>query len=178
MIRATAILISVLLITGYLLSAAYKNSARFEKQPPVNALKSIAKTVDAKSPLKIKTIRGKGRNIRSNETFPDGDDWLSGLGMDLANSSGKTITFFEVELFFPPAKTDKRQPDTGWNRQYGNNPFHYESDQVMPPRSSKAIQPGDFVKFEMNEADRKEMNYFVKALSGSVPNKVEIRVNL
>ena len=178
MIRATAILISVLLITGYLLSAAYKNSARFEKQPPVNALKSIAKTGDAKSPLKIKTIRVKGRNIRSNETFPDGDDWLSGLGMDLANSSGKTITFFEVELFFPPAKTDKRQPGTVWNVQYGHNPFHYESDQVMPPRSSKAIQPGDFVKFEMNEADRKEMNYFVKALSGSVPNKVEIRVNL
>src|SRR5215216_5540558 len=115
MIRAAAIFTSVLLITGYLLFAAYKNSARFEEQPPINALNSIAKTGNARSPLKIKTIRLKGRDVRSNETFPDGDDWLSGLGMDLANSSGKTITFFEVELFFPPAKTDNPQPGVVWD---------------------------------------------------------------
>jgi hypothetical protein len=178
MIRAFATFTAVLFITGYLLFAAYKNSAWFENQSPVNALKSIAKTGDAKSPLKIKALRLKGRDIQSNETFPDGDDWLSGLGMDLANASGKTITFFQVELFLPAAGTDKRQPGVVWYLEYGHNPFDYVSDNVMPPRSSKVIYPGDFIKFEMPETDRKEMNHFARALTGSSPSKVQVRVNL
>ena len=178
MIRATAIFTAVLLITGYLLFGAYKNSARFEKQSPVNALKSIARTGEVKSPLKIKSIRVKGRDIQSNETFPDGDDWLSGLGMDLANASGKTITFFQVELFFPTVGADKSQPGVVWYLHYGHNPFDYASDNTMPPRSSKIIYPGDFIKFELNETNRKEMNDFAKAVTGSLPSKVEVRVNL
>ena len=178
MIRAAATIIAAMFITGYLLFGAYKNSARFEKQSPVNALKSIAKTGEAKSPLKIKRIRVKGRDIQSNETFPDDDDWLSGLGMDLANASGKTITFFQLELFFPPMGTDNRQSGIVWYLQYGHNPFDYASDNAMPPRSSKLIYPGDFIKFELNETERKEMNQFAKARTGSFPNTVQIRVNL
>ena len=112
MIRATATFTAVLLITGYLLFGANKNSARFEEQSLAYTLKSIAKTGDVRSPMKIKALRLKGRDIQSNENFSEGDDWLSGFGIDLANASGKTITFFQLELFFPPEGADKHRNES------------------------------------------------------------------
>ena len=178
MLRLTATFTAGLLITGFLLFGAYNNSANLEKQFPLDTLKSIAKRGDAKSPMKIKKIWLKGREIKSNESFPDGDDWLSELRMDLANASGKTITFFQVELFFPPTGTYKRQSGVVWYLQHGNNPFHYSSANSMPPQSSQVIYPGDFIVLEVNESDRHEMNHFVKARTGSVPSNVQVRLNL
>src|SRR5262245_31688172 len=129
MIRAAATSTGVLLIAAFLLCGEYRNPAEFEMRSRVDTLKSIAKTGDVKSPMKIKTIWSKAKAIQSNESFSDGDDWLRGLGMDLANASGKTIVFFEVELFFPPTETDKHQPGIVWYLQYGHNPFHYASDK-------------------------------------------------
>jgi hypothetical protein len=170
------IVVAGLLVTGFLLFGVRRNAAMPER-PSTQKLKSLTIAGNHKSPVKIKSVRAKGKELKSNELIVDDDDWLSGLGMDLTNGSGKTITFYEIQMFFAN-ETDRRQPGVAWTISYGDNPFYYASDKEMPARSVKAIRPGDFIKVEMGEAERGEMQRFMKSVDGKFGNVLEIRVNL
>jgi hypothetical protein len=175
---AAMLAVAVLSVAAFVLFGATRNAAKLEKPPLNNSLKFISIVGNYKSPMKIKKVRAKGTEILSKDEFTTGDDWLSGLEIELANASGKTVTFFEIQLLFRSSEPGISQTDIAWFLNSGNNPFNYESDMSMPPQSSKGIRPGDFLNFELNEVERNDINAFVKSVTGSLPNKVEIRINL
>jgi hypothetical protein len=175
---AAMLAVAVLSAAAFVLFGATRDAAKLERQYQNNSLKFISIAGNNKSPIKITKVRAKGKEIRSKEEFAAGDDWLSGLEMELANASGKTVTFFEIQLLFRSSIIDINPPDAVWFLNSGNNPFNYASDMSMPSQSSKSIRPGEFLNVELNERERNEINAFVRSVTGALPDKVEIRVNL
>ena len=172
-LAAVVLSLAVLVVFG-----ANRNAAQLETQPRNNLQKLISMSGNTKSPFKIKSIRAKGKETRSRELRTDGDDWLNGLGVDLANASGKTITFFQIQMLFPSSRNDKPEPSAVWYISYGVNPFEYESDQTMPPRKVKAVPPGDFVKLDVTDVEREQMVGFAKGVHSASPDSVQISVSL
>ncbi|HYJ84578.1 MAG TPA: hypothetical protein VEW46_00815 [Pyrinomonadaceae bacterium] len=138
----------------------------------------MVKNDDRKAPVKIIAMRAKQREVHSNKRFLDGDDWLDGLAIEVVNSSGKTVTFVEVELFFPRPVEDATQPGAVWHLRYGDSPFRYESPEAMPAPRVKPIAPGDFLELKAADNEHLEIDRFLKDLKFSKNNKVEIRINL
>jgi hypothetical protein len=53
-------------------------------------------------PLKIHSIKVKGKEIKPNEKFADeDDDWFRDLVVEVENISDKTIVYMAINLSFP-----------------------------------------------------------------------------
>src|SRR6185503_18739767 len=92
-----------------------------------------------RSPVKIMNVRTNGRKVESNKPFVDDDDWLKGLTVDVRNDSDKSLTFLQLELFFPRSEPDAKKPGASFPLDYGDDPFSYDSASAMPPLSVKPI---------------------------------------
>lgn len=133
---------------------------------------------DQRSPVKIMNVRTKGRKIESNTPFVDDDDWLKGLTIDVKNDSDKTLTFLQLELFFPRPEPDAKKPGASFSLDYGYDPFSYDSASAMPPLSVKPIAPGEHLGITLTDNRWSAMNVLLIDTGFFVTSKVEIRVNL
>ena len=179
--RLTLSFTALLVVTPTLLFGAYKNAAQPKGEPALAAQgqeRRMVRNDDRKSPVKIRAMRAKQKEIQSNKRFLDGDDWLDGLTIEVVNSSGKTVTFVEVELFFPRPVEDAAEPGAVWHLRYGDSPFRYESPEAMPAPRVKTIAPGDFLELKAANNEHLEIDRFLKDLKFSKNNNVEIRINL
>jgi hypothetical protein len=179
--RLTIGFTALLVVTALLLFGAYKNAAQQKGEPALAVQgqeRRIVKKDDLRSPVKITVMRAKGREVQSNKRFLDEDDWLDGLTVEVANTSGKTVTFLDVELFFPRPKEDAPEPGAVWHLQYGDSPFRYESPEAMPALRVKPIAPGDFLELKAADNEHVQIDRFLKDLKFSKNNYVEIRINL
>ena len=133
---------------------------------------------DPRSPVKIMNVHTKGRKVESNKPFVDDDDWLKGLTVDVRNDSDKTLTFLQLELFFPRSEPDAKKPGASFPLDYGDDPFSYPSASVMPPLSVKSISPGEHLGITLTDNRWSAMNALLIDTGFFVTSKVEIRVNL
>lgn len=177
--RLTIGIAALLVITATFLFSDYKNAA--QGGPALAAQgqeRRMVKKDESRSPVKIHSMRAKKRVVQSNKRFVDGDDWLNGLAIEVANASGKTVTFVDIELFFPRPDEDGPQPGAAWHLHYGDNPFSYESSEAMPPRRVKPVLPGAFLEVKAADHEPAEIDSFLKELRFSKNTNVEVRINL
>ena len=132
---------------------------------------------DPRSPVKIMNVRTKGRKVESNKPFVDDDDWLKGLTVDVRNDSDKTLTFLQLELFFPRSEPAKKS-GASFPLDYGDDPFSYDSASAMPPLSVKPISPGEHLGITLTDNRWSAMNTLLIDTGYFLTSKVEIRVNL
>ena len=140
--------------------------------------RTIISKDDPRSPVKIISVRTKGRNIESMRPFVDDDDWLKDLTVDVRNDSDKTLTFLQLELFFPRPEQDAKKPGASFTLDFGDSPFRYDSAAAMPPLSVKPVSPGETLQITLTD-DRLRAMYALLIDTGFfVASKLQIRVNL
>ncbi len=133
---------------------------------------------DRRSPMKIMSVRTKGRKVESNKPFVDDDDWLKELTVDVRNASDKTLTFLQLELFFPRPQPDAKKPGASFTLDFGDNPFGYDSAAAMPPLSVKPIPPGEHLEITLTDNRLSALSTLLIDTGFFVTSKLEIRVNL
>jgi hypothetical protein len=130
-----------------------------------------------KAPVKIGRIKAKGRVVPASKPFVDGEDWLKGLTLELANASGKTVTFVKVQMVFPHPERAQNKPGAAIFLEYGDNPFNYVSADAMPSPKVRPVLPGDYVELALSE-EKYEMIRPLLASAGLPDNdNLEIRIS-
>jgi hypothetical protein len=121
-----------------------------------------------KEPVAI-TIKHHGQQIKPNEEFEGGADWLKDVTLKLTNTSDKTITYLAIHLIFPETATAEKS-STGLHQiELGVHP------DVPSNRVPFILSPGDSteVTLESEYAD------IMKLVEQRVPidkiNKVTVR---
>ena len=137
----------------------------------------ILKKGDDKAPVKISEVRAKGRVVAVNKPFVDNDDWLKELTIEVANASGKTVTFVMVQLFFPPPDRSLKQPGAAVFMEYGDNPFNYESVAAMPATRVKPLLPGDVVELRLSEEKYETLGPLLETAKITHNQSVEVRIS-
>ena len=143
-----------------------------------NRPRTITIKGDRRSPLKIRTIRTKGKQVEPDKEIFDIDDWLKQLTVEMRNDSGKTVSFVQVELFFPRLDPDAKQPGSSFTLDFGDNPFAFDNAAAMPPIRVKPLSPGEHLEITLTDADFTRLNAFLIDTGLLVTSKVDIRVNL
>src|SRR5687768_13911519 len=141
----------VMAVTGMLILASHKAGARNNAEgalPPQRERTIVRK--GGKAPVKIKEVRAKGR-VLPTKPFIDGEDWLKGLTVKLANHSGKTVTFLNVQVVFPHPERALKKPGAAVFLKYGDNPFNYQSHEALPPAKVNPALPGDYVELTLSD---------------------------
>ena len=133
---------------------------------------------DPRLPVKIMGVRTKGRNVESNRPFVENDDWLRDLTVDVKNDSDKTVTFLQLEMFFPRPEPDVKKPGTSFTLDFGDNPFRYDSATAMPPLSVNPVSPGKNLEITLSDSRWSALNTLLIDTGFFVTTKVQIRVNL
>jgi hypothetical protein len=133
-----------------------------------NAAGSIIRTVEAvgqtrerilkkgtfpDEPMKVISIKVKGKTIESHKRFVEEDDWLKSLTIKLKNVSNKPIIFFEISLRFPATEEDPDGPQPSYVRdlKYGREPL---MDAPALPDQVKPVMPNETVDITLTEEDR------------------------
>lgn len=129
------------------------------------------------APMKIQTIRTKGKQVEPDKEFFATDDWLKQLTVELRNDSKKTVTFVSVGLFFPRLDPDAKQPGAGFSLDYGDDPFAFDSAETMPPLRVKPVLPGEHLAITLTDAEFTRLKQFLIDTGFLVTSKVEIRVD-
>ena len=89
-----------------------------------------------KEPVAI-TIEHRGQQIKPNEEFEGGADWLKDVTLKLTNTSDKTITYIAIHLVFPETATAEKS-STGLHQiELGVYP------DVPSNRAPFILRPGD-----------------------------------
>jgi len=103
-------------------------------------------------PMKVVSVKAKGKNIEVGKKFLEESDWLKSLTIKLKNLSNKPIVFFEVSLNFPAVEADPYGPAPGYAHDlpYGRNPF----SQASEPLGQKPIMPNETVEITLTEEDQ------------------------
>jgi hypothetical protein len=133
---------------------------------------------DRRSPVEIMSVRTKGRRVESNTPFVDDDDWLKELTVDVRNASDKTLSFLQLELFFPRPRPDAKKPGTSFTLDFGDNPFSYDSAAAMPALSVKPISPGEHLEITLTDNRLSALSTLLIDTGFFMTSKVQIRVNL
>lgn len=129
-----------------------------------------------RSPLKIRSIRTKGKQVEPDKEILDTDDWLKQLTVEIRNDSGKTVTSVQVGLFFPRLDPNAKQPGSAFSLDYGDSPFAFDSAEAMPPLRVKPVSPGEHLEITLTDAEFMRLNQFLIDTGFLVTSKVEIRV--
>lgn len=140
--------------------------------------RTIVTKNNPRSPVKLMSIRTKGREVESNKPFVDDDDWLKELTVDVRNDSDKTLTFLQLELYFPRPDSNAEKPGASFTLDFGDNPFSYDSSAAMPPLSVKSISPGEHLKFVLTDNRLNALSALLLDTGFFVTSKLQIRVNL
>jgi hypothetical protein len=101
-------------------------------------------------PLKIHSIKVKGKEIKPNEKFADeDDDWFRDLVVEVENISDKTIVYMAINLSFP--KTPEiTKPPASENIWYGSYQWLRTGEKVIN-RSQPPIKPGERAIIELTD---------------------------
>jgi hypothetical protein len=171
----------VLILMAAVLSS-YKGNAQSQGQEPAvpsfkERERAIWKKTDFNPPVKIEAVKTKGRPVPLNEKFTDDDDWLKGFSVLVGNLSNKTVTHIGIEMLFRPLGGGGQLP-AGWFLNYGPNPFHYKTQELMPPSRVTNVMAGGEIEIKLTDDQFENLISFLKKTG--FPNKVhvvEIRVN-
>ena len=121
------------------------------------------------SPVDIIGIKVKGKTIEPNRSFLAEDDWLNGLTFTIKNVSDKSISYVDVELYFPTP--------SGSRVEYALFELRYGFEPVVPNRSSavnkpKSLLPGETLDLSLSEAEVQGVVSILLAHAG-ISNNVE-----
>lgn len=161
---------ALLIVTAHKTGARVKGEAVSEAQRERMVLKK-----GGKAPVKINKIRAKGQTLPA-KPFVDGEDWLKGLTVEVANTSGKTVTFLMIQVLFPHPEREHKKPGAVVFMEYGDNPFNYESAAATPLKV-KPLLPGDYLELKLSNASYSSINPLLVTAGIPNHNKVEIRVS-
>lgn len=101
-------------------------------------------------PLKILSIKTKGKEIKPNEKFIDeSDDWFRDLTVEVENISDKTIIHVDISLKFPVTSEIKNSP-AGDSIQYGSYQWLKTGKKVIN-QSQPPLKPGDKVTIKLTD---------------------------
>jgi hypothetical protein len=176
------IVLPLLFISLAALLSSYKGNAQPQGQEPdgpsfTDRERAIRKKTDFNPPVKIKAVKTKGRPVPLSEKFTDDDDWLRGFSVLVSNLSNKTVTHIGIEMLFRPLGGGQQLP-AGWSLNYGPNPFHYKSQELMPPSTVPPVPVGDEIEIKLTDMQFENlMNFLKKAGFPEKVHIVEIRVN-
>ena len=133
---------------------------------------------DPRSPVKIVSVSTKGRKVEPNRPFVEDDDWLKELTVDVRNDSDKTLTFLQLELFFPRPQPHTKEPGATFTLDFGDNPFRYDSAAAIPAPTVASVSPGEHLKVMLTDNDSSALHALLIDTGFFVTNTVQIRVNL
>jgi hypothetical protein len=104
------------------------------------------------APLKLRVIKTRKGEVKLDQKFADGDDWLKSLSIVLENVSGKTITYVEVGLLFPrDAEVLGKTPPLYHTLMYGHHPKAPAAALLnVPPL---ALKPGESITIALSDFD-------------------------
>jgi hypothetical protein len=154
--------------------AAHQNTAQREVSVAAaskNQEKVVVKGRDRNVPVKILTVRVKGRPVQSNKPFIDDENWLRDLDVRVANTSGKTITYLEVMLIF--RDPENKQRPAAWTLRHGVNPVRYITPEEMPS-PKRSIRPGDILELRLPSEQEGAFTNFLLDSNYLGANKVEV----
>ena len=135
----------------------------------------IMKKAEQRPPVLIKAAKAKGRLIPLSKKFLDDDDWLKGFTVSVRNLSGKPITHIGLEMLF--RRDDEKQLPAGWFLNYGPNPFHYRSNELIPTSGAPVVLPRDEIELNLPDVEFDDLMAFLH--KAGFPEKihvVEIRI--
>lgn len=137
----------------------------------------IEKRLDFFPPVKITTVKTKKGVIKLEEEFLDDDDWLKGLTVKLANASGKSVTYIDVEMTFPRPANQAQRPPAVWHLEYGSSPFQEKPVPSYHPLEVKPILPGDTIELNLHDRNYDDVKAFLKDTKYPASiKKIELRV--
>lgn len=172
------IIVSLLTLSGVVLSA-YKSTAQRQTELPAlqEQERMIMKKTDFNPPVRIKAIKAKGRSVALDAKFVDDDDWLKGLTVRLDNSSGKSLSSVRIEVYFHRPEDQAQDPPAIWYLDYGDYPFHYKTEEEIPPSRVKRVLAGESVEVRLSDSDFNDMERFLKSTRySSGTNAIELRI--
>lgn len=178
----SAITIFVLTLSAVILSynsaAQPQGNATQEPAPPrfQERERAIRKNTDFNAPVKIKSVKAKGRAVPMDEKFIDEDDWLKGFTVVVRNDFTQSATHVGVELLFRPINGISATPAV-WILSYGPDPFSDKTTDAIR-RSIVPVLPGAEVELQLSDAELDDLKGFLK--KAGFPDKIhaiEVRVN-
>lgn len=171
--------IVVVVVVGVIAIVAVRATGERHKaeaaSKPLRERKFIKK--GGKAPVKINRIRAKGRVVPASKPFVDSEDWVKGLSLELANASGKTVTFVSVQLVFPNPERELKKPGAAVFLQYGDNLFNYASADAMPSPKVKPVLPGDYVDLTLTDGQYETIMPLLATAGIPDHGELEIRVS-
>ena len=115
-------------------------------------------------PVKIKTIKVKGKHVRLNQKFSEGNDWLKGLTVSLENTSQQPIVYIKVEILFrrpKGVKNSEQTPSYLYPLFFGEMPAPGASSQTG---AGKRLLPGESVDFVLPEDEHLHIKTALESL--------------
>jgi hypothetical protein len=107
----------------------------------------------ADCPIKIVGVETGRRKVILGKSFLDDDDWMKGLTVRVANSSGKTLTHIGIKITFDRRSDEAEQRGASWDLWYGVSPFHFKPDEGVPPPLVPLIQPGEIQTLNLSDSE-------------------------
>ena len=104
-------------------------------------------------PIKIVGVETNKRKVILGKSFLDDDDWMKGLTVRVANSSGKTLTHIGIKITFDRLPDEVEQRGASWDLWYGVSPFHFKPDEDVPPPLVPLIQPGEIQTLNLSDSE-------------------------
>ncbi|HEX8846302.1 MAG TPA: hypothetical protein VF791_16770 [Pyrinomonadaceae bacterium] len=137
----------------------------------------IEKRSDFFPPVKITLVKTRKGAVKFEEKFLDDDEWLKGLTVRLANASGKTVTYIDVEMTFPRPENQAQERPAVWHLEYGRSPFQEKPVPTSQPPQVKPILPGDTMELILHDISLDSIKLFLKdrKYPASI-KKIELRV--
>ena len=168
--RIRLILIASLFLTiTLLIVGAFRTSAQRKTDGNAETLEQeesnqrvVHKKSDFSPPVDITVAKTRKGPIKFDGKFLEDDDWFKGLTVSIANTSGKTVTFISVEISFNRPAEQSEELGAVWHLDYGDNPFRYQSESVMPPLRVKPVSPGDTVEIRLTDDDFDQIKLFLR----------------
>lgn len=179
-IELKSIFICVWLVVVILVITNYRSAAQRSSSSNIKEFqdRTIVIKTDFKPPVRILEVKTKKGAIESNKSYPDSENWLEGLTVRLNNTSGKDVTYIDIEVLLRRPSDSAQLPPGVWQLAYGEDPFLYETGESLPPIKVKPIKHGETFEVTLNDHDFAQMNKFLEDIGYSVLNGIELRVNV
>lgn len=104
-------------------------------------------------PVKIVSIIANQKNLRLDESFSSGDEWLHGTQLTLGNDSNKDIVYIEVRLGFPETRASGNE--MVFPLELGNMPG------VPAYRDQLLLHPGEQATLTLSDKEYEGLKAFI-----------------
>lgn len=105
-------------------------------------------------PLKIVDISAANKQIRLDERFTAGDDWLNGMRLQFKNISNKDINYIEIQFNLPETRSSGNE--MSFRSELGNMP-------ALPVRNKPLLlKPNEDVTYNLNQDEYQSLLGFVR----------------